>query len=222
MTGASVLAVEFWAPGRIAGALILSSVVVIGAGMLALQVQGTLGGLASGFRGVEGIGQAASAHRTLEPFARVGMVLFLLGFGVFTLHLSEAGGRNLAVLAFSLMLAAVTLTVLEGTFHARVTAWAGERWAQTGTVPELFEPLRVWVNHSIQLAYLTFGFLAMALYGWAILSTGVLPAWVGWATVAWNVALLVLLTLSLLGIPLLLFVMPVLIGLMLVLGPATV
>ena len=156
---------EFWSMPRIAGSLMLLGMLVLGAGFVALVFQGKLGGLASAFRGVEGIGQGASAHVTLEPFARLGIVLFLLGFGVFTRHLDDAGGRTLAFLAFSLLLASVVLMALEGSFHAKVTAWAGEQWAQTGTVPAWFEPLRLWVNGSITLAYLTFGFAAMALYG---------------------------------------------------------
>ena len=46
----------------------------------------------------------------------------------------------------------------------------------------MFEPLRLWVNGSIQRVYVAFGLSSMAACGWAILRTGVLPRWVGWVT----------------------------------------
>lgn len=207
--------VEFWSLTRIAGALMLLSVMVLATGFVVLGIQGTLAGLESAFRGVERAGRAASAHRTLEPFARLGVAVFLLGAGAFSAHLMEAGNRVLPLLAFGLLLVSVVLMAIEGSFHSRVTVWAGEQWAETGTVPPLYEPLRHWVNHSIQLAYLTFGFIAMGLYGWAILSTGVLPSWVGWATVGWNAVLLIPISLNVFGLPVLLFVTPILVGVML-------
>lgn len=46
--------------GRIAGAALLLSILSILAGLLIVAVQGKFQGLAAGFRGVEGIGEAAS------------------------------------------------------------------------------------------------------------------------------------------------------------------
>ena len=59
-------------------------------------------------------------------------------------------------------------------------------------MPEIFEPLREWVNGPVQLHYVIFANASMAFYGWAFLRTKVLPRWIGWVTLAWSLALLIL------------------------------
>ncbi len=142
---------SFWNTQRKAGALMVLGMLITGAGFIAVTIQGNIQGLEAAFKGVEGIGEAASAFRSLEPFTRPGYVLLLLGFGVFTVRLGEEGDRIISVLALNLFVVFLVVSVLEGTFHSEVTAWAGREWARTGTVPEFFEPLRQWVNGPIQL-----------------------------------------------------------------------
>jgi hypothetical protein len=73
------------------------------------------------------------------------------------------------------------LAMIEGTFQASVTVWAGN--ARTGADPELFEPLRLWMNMWVQRFYVPMGLVAAAAYGWAILETRLLPQWVGWGSI---------------------------------------
>jgi len=46
------------------------------------------------------------------------------------------------------------------------------------------------------VAFVVLAFLGQAAFGAAILRTGLLPAWVGWATILWNLAWLVVLPIA--------------------------
>jgi hypothetical protein len=74
-----------------------------------------------------------------------------------------------------------------------------------------------WVYSQVVL-YVVLAFLSQAAFGAALLLTGFLPGWVGWATIAWNLAWLVaLLVVSPANIyfPALHYAAPLLIGIML-------
>ena len=63
--------------------------------------------------------------------------------------------------------------------------------------------------------YVVMAFLAEAAIGGALVVSGLLPAWIGWATVVWNVAWLVVLALFArrdMYYPILHYVMPLVIG----------
>lgn len=128
------------------------------------------------------------------------------------MQLTEAGDRAISLVALDLLVVTVVFAAIEGTFQSEVTAWAVEEWARTGHVPEFYEPLRQWVNGPIQMVYMTFGLSSMAGYGWAILRTGVLARWVGWATIGWSFAWLVVILATQDSLPAVLFVLFLLIG----------
>ena len=74
-----------------------------------------------------------------------------------------------------------------------------------------------WVQPQIIL-YVVLAFLAQAAFGLALLRTGTVPAWVGWATIAWNLAWLVILPIASpkdMYYPVLHHVAPLLIGIVL-------
>ena len=169
----------------LSGILLLAGTMVIGTGMIVLAVRGELRGLDAGFMGVEGINNAATAFRTLEIYQVVWMILLFLGFGALTILLQEAGDHSISMLSLNLYIVMVVGMAIEGSFHSSVTVWAAREWSMKAAVPEFYEPLRQWVNGSVQLVYTSFGLLAMAGYGWSILRTRVLPRWVGWTVVGW-------------------------------------
>lgn len=71
------------------------------------------------------------------------------------------------------------------------------------------------------ILYVVLAFLAQVAFGAALLRTGLLPAWVGWATVVWNVAWLVILPIASaqdIYFPVLHHIAPLLIGIALLLG----
>jgi hypothetical protein len=205
---------------RIAGGFLLLGILAIGFGIATLALDGNIAGLTSAFRGVRGIGVDAYAHQDLEPFVRPMAVLLVVGFGVLSAHLSALGAGALAVPAYGLVLVWVTLTILENTFYASVTARAGGIWESTGAVPELFELLRLWINTSLQAFHAIVAFSALALYAWAGLATRSLPSWVAGITIAGSVVGILGYQLRTLEIPGLIFVPILLIAVALLVSPA--
>ena len=177
---------EFWALPRIAGGLLVASILVLLAGLVMIYLQGNISGLGTGFQGVAGKGAAASALVTLYRFSIPAVLLQLLGFGLLTILLREAGDRAIASPAFSLLIFSWAVATVEGSFQSSVTVWAAQEYARTGAVPELFEPLRRWVNDPIQRTYMIAYLVSMAGYGWAILRTQFLTPWVGWFSIGWS------------------------------------
>jgi len=64
----------------------------------------------------------------------------------------------------------------------------------------------------IQQIYVYTGLLAVAGYGWAIIQSGFLPAWLGWGSLGWSGIWLILFLVLDDNLPLVLFVWPLVIG----------
>jgi len=205
---------EFLLSRRVIGGLIVLGVILPIVGVIVVAVRGDLRGLTASFRGVGGIGEGASALATVTLFAIPGLILLLAGFSLFTLLLWDAGDRAISVIAFTLWFSGLILAMIEGTFQASVTVWAG-KIARTGTVPELYEPLRLWMNMWVQRFYVPMGLVAGAAYGWAILETRLLPRWVGWGSIGSSVAWLAVFRLDGEAIPAMIFIVPLVIGVVL-------
>ncbi len=135
-----------------------------------------------------------------------------------TIRLREAGEVRVSSMALILLGFAAILGVLEGTFHMSVTTWAAQEAARTSSVPSTYEPLRHWVNVSIQLFYTALGLLALTGYGWALIRSELIPLWVGWGSVGWGLVWIVILLLTRGTVPAVLFIMPPLIGIALLIG----
>ncbi len=207
---------SIWTTGRVSGTLLVLSFAIIAVEFVVVLTQGKFEGVEAAWEGVEGIGEAATVFRDIDALRSPQVVLLFLGFGMLTVHLSEAGDRALSFLAFNLFMVFVILAAMEDTFHSEVTAWAGEEWARTGAVPEFFDPLREWVNGPVQLRYVTFVNTSMAFYGWAFLRTGVLPRWIGWSTLIWSLGWLILAVVIQLTLPATYILLPLLLGVALI------
>ena len=95
--------------------------------------------------------------------------------------------------------------------HVPPTLLAAEEATRTSIVPAYYEPLRVAADGLLRV-YLILGLVATAGFGWALLLTGTLPAWVALATVGWGVAWAGVALVTSEAIPLLPMVMPLVIG----------
>ncbi len=208
----------FWTTGRIAGTLLVFNTLFIAAEFIMVIAHGNIEGIPAAWEGVEEIGEKASVFRTVAVFRGPEILLLFLGFGLLTVYLNESGDKAVPFLAFNLFIVFLILSAIEDTFHSELTAWAGEEWARRGTIPEFFEPLREWVNGTIQLRYVTFANVSMVFYGWAFLRTKVLPRWIGWGTLGWSLGWLIL-TPSI-TLPATLVILPLVIGVALLLYPS--
>ena len=203
---------SYWTTGHISGTLLIFGFLIVVAQFIVVLAQGNFDGVSAAWEGVEGIGEKATVLRDIEALRTPQVILLFLGFGVLTLHLNGAGDRALSFLAFNLYIVFLMLAAIENTFHSEVTAWAGEEWARTGTVPDFFEPLREWVNGAVQLQYVTFVNASMAVYGWAFLRTKILPRWIGWTTLIWSSAWLIVAVVTQDTLPATFLVLPLLFG----------
>ena len=171
--------------GALAGIALLLSFLAMMVGFAIVIVQGKLGGLAAAFRGVEGIGEAASGLSILARAGLPSMALQLIGFGVLTAMLQDSGEGSIATAAFGLLIFADIFFTLKGSFEGDMTLWASRRWARTGSSPEIYEALHVWINNLTRPGYIAL-IVAMAGFGWGVLRAGIMVPWAAWASIGWS------------------------------------
>lgn len=102
------------------------------------------------------------------------LMAVLLSFTLLKRLLEAAGHGVLASMALVLFLVAATLAVV-----AETLSFPGDDIA--------YPPI---------VAYVVLSFLGQAVFGMALLRSGLLPRWVGWVTVIWNLGVLVFLVVS--------------------------
>ena len=205
---------DFWSATRVAGMLLVSSALIPIVGALVLVMANGYRPVIGGSHGeLERIAGQVTTHRWALSFWVVGYFAALLGFGVLTSLLPESGGRTIASLALIGFVITFIFVALEAAFHMSVTIWAAEETVRSSAVPSFYEPFRQWLSVYGQYIYGFVGLLAIAGYGWALLRTGLIPDWAGWAAIGWSgfwlVAFLALGT----TIPGVFLIMPFVIGL---------
>lgn len=174
---------EFFTTTRIAGILLLLSLLILLGAAGYIAAQGRLEGMAAAFRGVGSYTtRDASGLRIIARPATFYLMAQLAGFALLTLIALKAGDRGTAVVALTLFVVSAVLGTIEVSFHASVTVWA----ARTGAAPEFYEPLRRWLNYDLQRLRIIFEITALLLFSCAALRARLLPAWIGWAALAWS------------------------------------
>lgn len=157
---------QFWTIARGAALSLLLGVAVVFPGLIMFWVRG----------GVEGKPLPSQAYFVVErSFIMAAVVLTAVGFALLEGALESTGGRVLAQ-------AGATAYLMVG-----VLLVAAEALSLNGG----FEK-----HYPLIVVYVVTAFLAQAAIGGALLLSGLLPAWIGWAAITWNVvwlpALLVL------------------------------
>jgi hypothetical protein len=137
----------------------------------------------------------AAAWRWANVFMGAAAVILLAGLTMFSTALEGAGERTLSRLGLAGILLSAVLWVVFSAFRAVVTVMAGQEMVgggAAGAIPQYYEPLGQW-GSALFYAYAVLGFLALAAYGASIVQVTLIPAWAGWATIIFSLALLVLL-----------------------------
>jgi hypothetical protein len=127
------------------------------------------------------------------------ILVVTLGLVLLERLFEAAGDRILPPLGMTIFLIGAVLVIAAETYSL-----SRQEWLYASTV-----------------VFVVLAFVGQALFGIAILRTGFLPAWVGWATVIWNLGWLVILPIARprdIYYPWLHFVAPLIIGIMLLLG----
>lgn len=205
---------EFWTDERIAGSLLVASMLILLLALVILIVSGAIPGFTAVLRGsLAEVAPYADILRLLSLLFVVGWIVQLLGLSLLTRLLLRARGEQLATLSFTLFLVATILAVIYLTFRMSVEFWAAEEAARTSSVPGLLEPLSIWTNSFFRIATRVY-YLATIGVGWAILRTGLLAPRVGLLAIGWSL-LWLLVGLFGVGAPAIPLIMPFVIGVVL-------
>lgn len=136
-------------PARIAGILLVCSFLILILPLIILIARGAFPASSAGLQGsMAEKAPYASTFRLLNLFWTVAWIVQLLGFGLFARLLLRAKDKSLAIPAFIAILVAAIIGVLHGTFRMSVETWAAQETAQTGSVPEIYDPLDAWIGAS--------------------------------------------------------------------------
>jgi hypothetical protein len=146
-----------------------------------------------------------------------GLLVTILGLALFTSLLQDAGDRTFSVLALVALMFGGVCMVIYLAFPLGVDRVAAQATASTGTIPQYFQPLTLWTN-VLFVIYTVLAFVALACYGGSVLSTHVLPHWVGWILIIYCLAGLVLTIVTQGNVPpFLQHLLPILLGILLLL-----
>ncbi len=156
----------------------------------------------------------AVAWRWANIFMGAAAILLLVGLTMLTTILEGAGERVLSRLGLVGLLLAVVLWVVFSAHRAVITVRAAQEAIETTTVPPYYESLAQW-GFALFYVYAVVGFLALAAYGGSLLQVGLLPAWAGWGTIIFSIAILVLLLITGDTLPAFHYFPPLLIGILL-------
>ncbi|MGO8948747.1 MAG: hypothetical protein ACLQUY_14065 [Ktedonobacterales bacterium] len=149
-----------------------------------------------------------------------GLIVTILGLAMLTMLLRNAGDRTFSLLALVALVFGGVLMVIFLAFPLGVESLAAQATARTGVIPDYFMALTLWTNVLFAI-YTILAFVALAFYGGAVLSTRLLPHWVGWLLIAYSLAGLVVTGTSSGNVPpFLQHVVPILLGILLLLPAA--
>ena len=180
----------FWTDRRVAGGLLVASLLILLLDVAILIASGAAPGFPAMVSGkLAEVAPYAATFRLLILGFVIAWFIQLLGLSLLTRLLLHAGSEQLAILSFTLILVATILAILYSTFRMSVELWAAQEAARLGSIPAVFEPLRAWPHAFFAVAERAY-FLATAGFGLAILRTRLLAPWVGWAAIAWGLLLL--------------------------------
>jgi hypothetical protein len=121
-----------------------------------------------------------------------------MGFLLLTQRLESAGDRIVAPLAMLFILVGTVLVIAAETYYLS---------------------RRQWISAAVSV-FIFLSLLGQAAFGASILRAGLLPAWVGWATIIWGLAWMIILPIARpdnMYYPWLHYVVPLLIGITLLL-----
>jgi hypothetical protein len=215
-----MLSSTFWTEPHFTGiTLILGTLLVLGGASLSGTIRDEQGSFIFGLPPREWL-RLVFAHPHLWQWGTIlfisGVVVTILGLAMLTTLLSDAGDRAFSPLGLIAFLFGAVLWVISLAFRLSIDPWAAQEAAKTAAIPEFYVPLTRWAG-VLFVIYTVLAFSALAAYGGAVLSTPVLPHWVGWLALVYGLAGLGLVGVSGDAPPFLHHLMPLLIGILLLL-----
>jgi len=215
-----MLSSTFWTAHRFTGIALILGCVLFGIGVgLYTPIKDEKGAFIFGLPPREWL-RLVFAHPLLWRWGTIlcisGVIVTILGLAMFTSLLRDAGDRTFSQLGLIAFAFGSVLWVICLAFRLSIDPWAAQETAKTAVIPEFYVPLTRWTG-VLFVIYTVLAFSALAAYGAAVLSTGVLPHWVGWLAIVYGLAGLGLLGFTGDAPPFLHYLMPILIGILLLL-----
>jgi MFS family permease len=121
----------------------------------------------------------------------IAVVLTLLGFARLTMVLRDAGDRAFSQPGLIAFVLAVGFFLINMAFRLSMEYWAAQETVRTNAIPALYLPSRLWADALFGI-YTALAFFAALAYGAALVSTRILPRWLGWIIMAYSLVGLVL------------------------------
>ncbi len=145
----------------------------------------------------------------------VACMLTLPAIAGLTAILRRAGDQGWSIIGLCLFAVGSALWLVHLGHRLAVTPWAAAELSRSGEVPQGFEATKAWMG-LLFAAYMVMAYLGVAAYGAAILQAGNLPRWVGWTAVVFGLIAVPGLLTPLFQPPLMVHVVPFIIGIVLV------
>jgi hypothetical protein len=148
-----------------------------------------------------------------------GLLVTIFALALFSSLLRDAGDGVYSLLALVALVFGGVCMVIYLAFPLGVDPLAARATATTGVIPDYYQALGLWSN-VLFVVYTILAFVALICFGGAVLSTDVLPHWVGWLMIAYALAGLVLTLVTGGNVPpFLQHLVPILVGILLLLPP---
>ena len=178
-----------WTHRRCTGSVLILGCVLFQGGA-SLPVKDSTGTYIYGLPPQQWLG-VVSLHPTLWWWASVlflsGTFVTLLGFAQLTMLLRGAGDQAFSSLGLIALVVGAVLWVIVLAFRLSIDFSAAEETARTGVMPTFYVPLREWTD-ALFAVYTILTFLAALAFGGALVSTRLLPRWLGWTTIVYSLA----------------------------------
>ncbi len=211
---------SFWTLRRFTGFILILGCFLFlgGAGMTPMDAQGNYSVLLPDRARLLVIAAQTTRFQWSTCLFLSGIFVTALGFALLSRLLWDSQERTFSYLALIASLLGVALVVIDLALGLGVDPFAAQATARTGVVPTYFEPLTLWGTALFRI-YTLLAFLALALYGGALLVSRLLPRWLGWAAMVYAVAGLGLFAYAHDVPPFFHFLLPIVMGVTLLLPP---
>ena len=149
----------------------------------------------------------------------IAIAITVAGFALLTDLLKVDGSRTLSELRLTAFLLGGALGLASWAFRVSTMASAAKETAASSSIPVFYEPLHGWMGMLFSM-YSILAYLSIAADGGALIRTEYLPLWLGWTSLAfgptWALGSLARMLnvrgTMLFNVPLLIHVMPALMG----------
>lgn len=160
---------------------------------------------------LDAIGLNPGAWRWANVVMGTAGILLASGLALLTPLLGDA---TLARLGLTIFTVAVVLWVVFSAYRATLPIQVADVITGDRSLTAYHQTLAQWAG-ALFTTYATLAFLALAAYGGAIIQTGLLAGWVGWATIIFSLGLLMLMLVMGDTLPAFHYFPPLLIGILL-------